>query len=315
MGFYATDTLEPASPAITGTRRARRETACGRKPLRGPIHNAISGYRFYNPELGRWVNRDPIEERGGLNVYAFVGNDVARKFDRLGLRVFVVLGDDREKARADVEKQISRIRSYIVRIERLANDFQDRNNMKYYFDGELLDGGYDEFIIRLNREKEVTYFHSKFKNIEDEVNTVSASVNKHLYPGDVTLYLHHGSGVGENRDPPYTVNLTGNPLTPIDDLVKAIGEIEVKMGSLVHVACFTCQVGGRRPARSFTFRLPDARREVKTGKTVNNEWVTETVYRYANLEPCLDNPDCFISWGSTIVESIIVPQDTLDSSD
>ncbi|MDR0994062.1 MAG: hypothetical protein LBN38_05810 [Verrucomicrobiota bacterium] len=20
------------------------------------------GYRFYNPELGRWINRDPIEE-------------------------------------------------------------------------------------------------------------------------------------------------------------------------------------------------------------------------------------------------------------
>ncbi|NJO93555.1 MAG: RHS repeat-associated core domain-containing protein [Hydrococcus sp. RM1_1_31] len=22
------------------------------------------GYRFYNPETGRWINRDPIEERG-----------------------------------------------------------------------------------------------------------------------------------------------------------------------------------------------------------------------------------------------------------
>ncbi len=87
MGFYATDTLQPAPPAITGTRRARRETACGRKPLRGPIHNAISGYRFYNPELGRWVNRDPIGERGGLNVYVFVGNCMVTKFDVLGLQI------------------------------------------------------------------------------------------------------------------------------------------------------------------------------------------------------------------------------------
>ena len=23
------------------------------------------GYRYYNPELGRWINRDPIGERGG----------------------------------------------------------------------------------------------------------------------------------------------------------------------------------------------------------------------------------------------------------
>ncbi len=65
MGFYATDTLETAPPAITGTCRARQHPLCGQKPLRGPILNAISGYRFYNPELGRWINRDPIEEMGG----------------------------------------------------------------------------------------------------------------------------------------------------------------------------------------------------------------------------------------------------------
>ena len=31
-------------------------------------------YRHYSPALGRWLSRDPIEERGGLNLYAFVGN-------------------------------------------------------------------------------------------------------------------------------------------------------------------------------------------------------------------------------------------------
>ncbi len=32
------------------------------------------GYRYYNPELGRWPSRDPIEEDGGLNVYGFALN-------------------------------------------------------------------------------------------------------------------------------------------------------------------------------------------------------------------------------------------------
>ncbi len=85
MGFYATDTLEPAPPSRTDPGRARQQPSCGRKPLRGPIHNAISGYRFYNPELGRWVNRDPIEERGGLNVYGFVGNGPTVYIDMIGL--------------------------------------------------------------------------------------------------------------------------------------------------------------------------------------------------------------------------------------
>ena len=30
------------------------------------------GYRFYNPNMGRWLNRDPIEEQGGHNLYGFV---------------------------------------------------------------------------------------------------------------------------------------------------------------------------------------------------------------------------------------------------
>jgi RHS repeat-associated protein len=32
------------------------------------------GYRYYSPELGRWVNRDPIGERGGVNLYGFLRN-------------------------------------------------------------------------------------------------------------------------------------------------------------------------------------------------------------------------------------------------
>ena len=31
-------------------------------------------YRHYNPTDGRWINRDPIAEQGGWNLYGFVGN-------------------------------------------------------------------------------------------------------------------------------------------------------------------------------------------------------------------------------------------------
>jgi RHS repeat-associated protein len=39
----------------------------------------------YSPSLGRWLSRDPIEERGGLNLYGFVNNDPVNRFDHLGL--------------------------------------------------------------------------------------------------------------------------------------------------------------------------------------------------------------------------------------
>ena len=42
------------------------------------------GYRYYDPVTGRWPSRDPIGERGGLNLYAFVGNDGLNYWDYLG---------------------------------------------------------------------------------------------------------------------------------------------------------------------------------------------------------------------------------------
>lgn len=42
------------------------------------------GYRFYSPELMRWINRDPIEERGGLNINVFCKNNPIGRIDPFG---------------------------------------------------------------------------------------------------------------------------------------------------------------------------------------------------------------------------------------
>ena len=42
------------------------------------------GYRFYDPQTQRWLNRDPIEEEGGLNLYQFVWSDPVNWFDAFG---------------------------------------------------------------------------------------------------------------------------------------------------------------------------------------------------------------------------------------
>lgn len=47
--------------------------------------NAAPAHAFYNPQQGRWLNRDPIGERGGFNLNAFVENDSISKIDPLGL--------------------------------------------------------------------------------------------------------------------------------------------------------------------------------------------------------------------------------------
>ena len=40
--------------------------------------------RKYNPWCGRWINRDAIEEDGGLNLYGYVGNNSKTMYDKNG---------------------------------------------------------------------------------------------------------------------------------------------------------------------------------------------------------------------------------------
>lgn len=51
---------------------------------------AYYGYRYLNPNSGRWLNRDPIQERGGENLYGFIRNKSTKGVDPRGL----ALSDD-----------------------------------------------------------------------------------------------------------------------------------------------------------------------------------------------------------------------------
>jgi len=46
------------------------------------------GYRFYDPGTQRWLNRDPIGEEGGRNIYVFCGHSPISQVDPLGLSGF-----------------------------------------------------------------------------------------------------------------------------------------------------------------------------------------------------------------------------------
>ena len=80
--------IGPMSPRLENhhnqmvSNRLRRGSTNGKRD-RVPDYN----YRYYDPLTGRWPSRDPIGEgweTGGINLYAFVGNDGVGYADYLG---------------------------------------------------------------------------------------------------------------------------------------------------------------------------------------------------------------------------------------
>ncbi len=49
------------------------------------------GYRYYNVSTGSWISKDLIEELGGENLYAFLGNAGIIRWDLLGHGRVVVI--------------------------------------------------------------------------------------------------------------------------------------------------------------------------------------------------------------------------------
>jgi len=95
-----------------GEDMAATGSAAGLNPFRfssevwdGALALVCYNWRHYNPLDGRFISRDPIGERGGLNLYGFVGNDPVNRWDALGL--FTIVGKAENFSHDEIQKAIA----------------------------------------------------------------------------------------------------------------------------------------------------------------------------------------------------------------
>lgn len=92
VGRYRYDAFGNALE-IAGARAAENPYRFSTKELHGASGLYDFGYRFYSAGLGSWINRDPIREAGGINLYNFVGGNPLSNQDEYGLSFFKELKD------------------------------------------------------------------------------------------------------------------------------------------------------------------------------------------------------------------------------
>lgn len=91
------------------------------------------GHRYYSADLKRWVSRDPMEEKGGKNLYGFVKNTPINTWDILGQFSSIddeFEEDEKEKliqANASARRNIIDAYAYLITaltVDRVKKDFK-----------------------------------------------------------------------------------------------------------------------------------------------------------------------------------------------
>lgn len=134
------------------------------------------GYRYYSPTLAKWLNRDPLEEEGGLNLYAFVQNNPINFVDALGEMLLDVTAtgayqDDAKLAQAktgssfiskikDAVEAYSDAQDFIATISDVADDdvfFGALSKNNETFSSQLAGKGKEVYVLRDSSTDKVVY--------------------------------------------------------------------------------------------------------------------------------------------------------------
>ena len=84
VAHYRYDAFGQTLEAV-GPRAAENPYRFSTKELHAASGLYDFGLRFYSPGMGRWINRDPLQEEGGVNLYAMVDNSPINAVDEYGL--------------------------------------------------------------------------------------------------------------------------------------------------------------------------------------------------------------------------------------
>jgi RHS repeat-associated protein len=176
------------------------------------------GYRYYNPGLGRWISRDPIEEKGGMNLYAVAANEAVDDVDAFGLCVSCRCISVQTSPPGPKLKKLGFYRNKMNGIsfgQPITITFTvsgDPNHCSYYFN-EPSNGA--RFVLPNNRavSSEGTYgldVQLPTNVYEDDMGYVVGELGTYQIKADITQTYRCVNSDGTETMPPVTKHFSGH---------------------------------------------------------------------------------------------------------
>jgi len=206
-------------------------------------------FRYYNPELGRWLSRDPIREKSGWNLYHMCLNMPTTYFDLNGLAVWRVMGYFPNEGEKDLikkeSKRINQISDYFAKYaKKYCTD-----EWTFLWNGEKVDK--ETFIKNASREK-INVIDASGQTYDETIKTINNQIKNHTEKWDVTTFEQHSYEITDaetgkkaidwgvvfqesQKDEPNVKKLVEKKL---DDVDKAIKEIKPEKGNVVYMSCY-----------------------------------------------------------------------------
>jgi RHS repeat-associated protein len=196
------------------------------------------GHRYYSPTIGRWTTRDPLGEVGGMNLYAFVGNNPVNWVDPWGLKP----GDTFKT----MEEAVTDALDYIYPKTNVKNVLDQReyggtirkrkriiwNKKKFWFEkiveytySEPVEGGPFRVPIPIKSNSVCIYHsHTNFPGYDSE--NFSQEDRKISNRNRIPIFVITPSGVMKRHDPYMVLILPGGGIgvQPTSKYVPAIYE-------------------------------------------------------------------------------------------
>ena len=213
--------------------------------------------RFYNPISMCWINRDPLEEDGSVNLTAFLENDALVSIDPLGDLLVLVLGgkenEDRgigsahNQVKSEMQSALRTCRRIIKKLdtypESTYNGLRDKGCV--FFDSKHFYGSLSEFRKKVLRElSSILREEGNFTKSLESLTRESALADQSY---DFVVYAAHGEPAFSGKG---TVIYYSDGLQDQKEVERQIaGHMKNSAGTRLFVSCYRTWDGkGERPS-------------------------------------------------------------------